>query len=178
MSPADELLAEHHLATGVILAMAEGADRLVEGKTLPAFWGGVVEFIGNFVHLVHREKETCCFATGIDGGWLERRVSASLQREHEVAKRTTLELIEAVRRGDPGATCQHVSHYAYLMLPHMEHEERTLIEGMRSIEPRAQASLRAAFKEVERAAMRGRNRKYYLDLAQRICSNAGVEHPL
>lgn len=178
LSPAEELLAEHHLAGGVILAMEEGANQLAEGSHMPGFWNNVVEFIGNFIHLVHRSKETHCFAAAVDAGTLAQKDSATLEREHEGAKQTTLALIAAIERGDWEGTYDHVAYYSHVMRPHMAHEERTLIPGLRNIPREVQTSLRTAFNDVEASKMRPRNRKYYLDLVRRTCGQIGVEHPL
>ncbi len=177
-SPADELLAEHHLAAGVILAMEEGADRLLHGSPIRGFWRRTVEFIGNFMHLVHRTKETHCFSAVVGAGVLPLAESVTLQQEHDDAKQTTLELIDTVEAGDWKGAYRHVAYYAHVMRPHMEHEEQTLIRAVNSVDPRTQAALSAAFQQVEATVMRGRSRKYYLDLARQMCSETGVEHPL
>jgi hemerythrin-like domain-containing protein len=178
LSPADELLAEHHLAAAVILAMEEGANRLLHGESSPGFWSGVVEFIGDFMHLVHRAKEARCFRAAVESGILAEDESTTIELEHEDAKQTTLELIDAVERGDWEATYRHVAFYAHVMRPHMKHEEQSLIPALRSVDSSIQAGLRAAFDDVEATATNGRNRLYYLDLARRLCTGVGVEHPL
>lgn len=176
-APADELLAEHHLAAGVMLAMEEGANRMVKGVHLPDFWSGVVDFIGNFMHLVHRAKETHCFPLSVSAGTLGSDEADELQSEHKSAMQTTVDLIGAVEAGDWEAACRYVSLYVHVMRPHMAHEERTLVVGLRSLDAAGQAKLRAAFDEVERGAMQGRDRCYYLDLARRLCDLTGVVHP-
>ena len=179
--PEDELLAEHHVMSAVLLAMEEEARRTNGGAVLrQSFWSQVVEFINEFVHKCHRVKEsTFFFPTLVRSGLIEDERSSVLEKEHEIAHDLTEHLWSRAFEGDWEGVVRLVSAYVYFMRPHMRREEDNLIRhSLSKLSDEDQAALRRGFQDVEARAMCKHSRAHYVDVARVLCRAAGVEYPL
>ncbi|MHC5064383.1 MAG: hemerythrin domain-containing protein [Planctomycetota bacterium] len=177
--PAEELLGEHHLMNLVTNAMEAEALRLQQGEEMRTeFWAEVVDFIGNFVHVCHRQKEEEVFYPAVlRGGIIEKRRSDALEHEHENAKKLTLGICEGVEMGDWERVLRLVTMYVHFMRHHMRSEEQELMQPfMGELEDNLSGKLLGAFREVEVKALDGRDRQHYLGVARRLCETAGVPH--
>jgi hemerythrin-like domain-containing protein len=180
-SPCEELLGEHYLIESVLAAMEAEALRLNQGEDLRAgFWGDVVDFIGNFVHLSHRVKEeTAFYPAVVRGGLIEASRSDDLEQEHDNARRLTLGICEGVESGDWEQVIRLVSMYVYFQRHHMKNEELELVlPFMRQLDASMDDEIASAFRAVEATALAVRDRRHYVDLARRLCDAAGVAHGL
>jgi len=179
--PAEELLAEHMLMSAVLGAMKEESGSLAAGRPLRVeFWSGVVDFIGNFVHLCHRAKEEeHFFPLLLKRGLVSLDGCEALRHEHTLAKDLTLNLCSAIEEGDWERVLRLASAYGGFMAPHMKREELELapLTGGR-LPPDEDSTLRQGFCEVEARALVEGGRRHYLELSRRLCRDAKVAHPL
>jgi len=175
--PLDELLAEHHLMELALSAMAAETRRLANREPLRTnVWADLVDFMGNFVHVVHRRKEVVCLEAlqAISGvGELPslRQVSA----EHARLAHITISIVECVDEGDWEGVLRAAHQYLALVRPHLRGEEEGLFALVRRhLRDADLESLQASFAEVERRGLGGRDRRYYLDIVQRLVTGAGL----
>jgi hemerythrin-like domain-containing protein len=177
--PIDELLAEHKRMRSTLLAMASEVKRLIHGQMLRMeFWADVVDFVGNFVHLVHRRKEEqVFFPTLIALGLItENADAARVKEDHRRAETLTFELVDGIDEGDWEKVVRIAEMYIALISSHLELEERQYLQPLRDKIPEdALAELRKKMEAVEKPALGERNRQYYVDVMRRLCRMTGVE---
>lgn len=176
-----ELIAEHYLMGGVLLAMDKELRRIDQGHSLrTAFWARTVEFNGDFVHACHRVKEEELLIPAlIANGIKSTQYVDSVHREHERAKRLTLGIRDGVEEGDWEKVMRLVAMYVSFLRPHMQHEELELFgEPSEKLPPAIQAELRAGFTEAETKAMKGNGRRHFVDLAGELIRLVELDYAL
>ena len=174
--PVEQLIAEHHLMSSVLLAMEAEAEGMLTGRPLrPDFWRDLVDFNGNFVHLCHRVKEEQHLIPAlVAAGLLDPSLATALGHEHESGKSLTLDLCDSVGNGDWESVLRLVSIYAHLLRPHMRREESGAFAGASTLPAAAQSELSKAFEGVERTALQGRGRAHYAEVARRLAKACGL----
>lgn len=175
--PVDELLAEHYIMDSVLAAMEREARRLVVHRQLrPDYWEDVVDYVGNYVHQIHRRKEE----QGLFPKLVNRTVDVmQIAKEHVQARNLTVDLLEGVSQGDWERVLRAAHVYLQVAKEHLPREESQAFEPARTLLDAAQtAEVRAKFNELEAFGLGDRTRLYYLELAQRLCQRAGLEDKL
>ncbi len=174
--PVEQLLAEHHLMSSVLLAMEAEADGMLTGRSLRIdFWRDLVDFNGNFVHLCHRVKEEQHLIPALLGaGLLDPSQATALGHEHESGKSLTLDLCQSVGDGDWESVLRLVSIYAHLLRPHMRREESGAFAIASTLPTAVQHNLQVAFEAVDRSALEGRGREHYAQVARRLAKACGL----
>jgi hemerythrin-like domain-containing protein len=157
-------------------AMKKEAEDLLARKPLrPEFWSGVVDFIGNFVHRVHRaQEERFFFPKLIELGLIDARDREHLEQDHASLKQLTLALCDGVSEGDWEKALRTVSHYLHIIGPHLDAEEQRLESPvLRSLSDEQVKGLQQEFHSLARAASSETGRRHYLELTRNLCSQTG-----
>lgn len=169
--PIDELLAEHHLMEFTLSAMCAEVQRLANRAPLRIdVWADVVDFMGNFVHLVHRRKETLCLkAILADPDVGETPALKRTAAEHARIERLTVSIVEAANGGDWEGVLRAAHQYLAITRPHLRAEESGLFPLCRQhLTPEQLERLQEDFARVEAQVLGDRGRLHYLDLTQRL----------
>ena len=177
LRPEQDLLAEHLLMRSVMAAMRAEGQTLRNNEPLrPHFWSGVVDFIGNFVHYVHRTKEEgVFFPMLVSQGLIDAESKSHLHAEHSDLKGLTLQLCDGVNDADWERTMRVVSRYLDLVTQHLDSEERHLDDPVvRELPAEQWESGRKAFAAIEDSVFSGNGRAHYLDLTQSLCGDVGL----
>jgi len=177
LRPEQDLLAEHLLMRSVISAMEAEGQALRNNEPLrPHFWSGVVDFIGNFVHFVHRAKEEGVFFPAlVTHGLIDAESQTHLHDEHADLKQLTLQLCDGVNEGDWERTMRVVSRYVDLATHHLDSEERQLNDSIVDELPAEQwKNGRKAFDAIEDSVFSGDGRSHYLGLTRSLCGDVGL----
>ncbi len=178
--PTDELLADHVLMHSALEAIGLEAQALREGRAPRAeFWSRAIDFVGDYVHRVHRAKEEALFRALLGWGVVAPGASRPLLEDHARARQLTLDLCRAVREGDWERVSQVFSIYLQFIEPHMRREESQWLEPLdRRLDPEHQATLRTAFRAIDQRELPGGVRTCYAELVRRLARDAGVADPL
>lgn len=177
--PIDELLAEHHLMDIALAAMEAETHRLGRRKLLRNdVWTDVVDFVGNYIHLVHRRKESQClmraFAEAV--GDDHHPVVQKTEEQHGRAARLTFDLVDGLNEGDWEKVLRTAQLYISFARPHLRYEESELFELARArLAPQQIAAAQEEFKRLEAFGLGERERLYYLEVAQRLAKRAGLD---
>lgn len=174
--PEDTLLAEHQLMRAVLSAMEKEAEDLLAGRPLrPEFWADVVDFIGNFVHRVHRvQEERFFFPKLIELDLLDATDQEHLEQDHTLLKQLTLALCDGVNEGDWEKALRVVSRYLHIMESHLDAEEQRLKSpALRSLSDEQVKGLQREFHSFARAASSETSRRHTLELTRSLCSQTG-----
>jgi hemerythrin-like domain-containing protein len=175
--PEEELWAEHLLMRSIVAALKKEARALRDGDPLRAdFWNGIVDFIGNFVHSVHRAKEEAVFCPElIEHGLMDQDAEANLHREHGQLKDLTLELCAGVEEGDWEKALRVVARYAGLVSKHLDDEERHLRDPVvRDLPDDEVEAIRIKFDAIEDRVLASTGRAHYLALTKSLCADVGI----
>jgi hemerythrin-like domain-containing protein len=178
--PEEELLAEHHLMLAVLEAMEAEARRLLDGGVLrPEFWRGVVEFIGNFSHRVHRVKEERFFFPALEAwGLATPGVCRRIEDDHEKLKELTWLLCEGVNEGDWEKTFRVVAMYLARMRDHIDAEERQLLSpALAEVDAERVRPVSEGFAALEAEALGAAGRLGYLEITHSVCTDVGIAPP-
>lgn len=178
--PEQQLLAEHHLMLAVLAAMDAEAQRLLQGGVLrPEFWRGVVEFIGNFSHRVHRVKEERFFFPALEAwGLAAPEVCRHIEDDHENLKELTWLLCEGVNEGDWEKVLRVVSMYLGRMRTHIANEERQLLApALAEVEAQQVRPIFEGFAALETEELGEQGRTDYFELTCSVCRDVGLEPP-
>jgi hemerythrin-like domain-containing protein len=178
-SATDELLAEHQLTEAALSAMEAEAYRLAHQQAYrPEFWSGMVDFVGNFIHLCHRKKEESCLFPTLVANGMKAEVDLYLQ-EHKHAEATTFDLLEALGEADWEKVLRLVSIYVPAVRAHMGKEERQVfVPSVPVVSPELAAEMRISFDAFEAKILPKNGRKHYFDLVCGLCKDAGLPDPL
>lgn len=180
--PVDELLAEHHMLDAALAAMEVESHRLSRRQVLRTeAWADIVDFVGNFIHLVHRRKESQAlfgaFAEASNGD--HDKILEQTEREHQRAARLTMELMDGVNEGDWEKVLRTAQLYLAFARAHLRHEEEFIFDVVRgALGPTQTTQVRADFDRLEAFGLGERDRLYYLQLVQRLCHSAGLDATL
>ena len=178
--PEEQLLAEHQLMLAALAAMEVEAKRLLHGEPLrPDFWRGVVEFIGNFSHRVHRVKEERFFFPALEAwGLIEPETCRHIGDDHESLKELTWLLCDGVNEGDWEKAFRVVSMYLARMRAHLEAEEhRMTIPELAQVDDERVGPVRAGFAAIEAEELGSDGRLEYFDITRSLCRDVGIEPP-
>jgi hemerythrin-like domain-containing protein len=178
--PEAQLLAEHQLMLAVLAAMEVEAKRLLHGEPLrPDFWRGVVEFIGNFSHRVHRVKEERFFFPALEAwGLIPPELCRHVADDHDKLKELTWLLCEGVNEGDWEKAFRVISMYLTQMRTHLEAEEAHLtMPALAEVDEERVHPVRAGFAVIEAEELGNDGRLDYFDLTGSLCRDVGIEPP-
>ncbi len=177
--PVDELLAEHHLMDIALAAMEAETHRLGRRKLLRNdVWTDVIDFVGNYIHLVHRRKESQCLMTAFTKavGHDRHPVVAKTEEQHGQAARLTFDLVDGLNEGDWEKVLRTAQLYIAFARPHLRYEETELFEIARAkLAPEQVAAAQQEFRRLEAFGLGERDRMYYLRVAQRLAKRAGLD---
>lgn len=178
-SATDELLAEHQLTESALSAMEAEAYRLAHQQAYrPEFWSGMVDFVGNFIHLCHRKKEEACLFPMLAEYGMKDQVDVWVQ-DHGHAETMTFDLLEALGEADWEKVLRLVSMYVPSVRAHMATEEKLVfVPPVPVLSPEALARLRVMCDEFEAKILPKNGRKHYFDLVCGLCKDAGLPDPL
>lgn len=174
--PVDELLAEHHLIGIALDAMHAEAHRLGRRSLLRNdVWADLLDFVGNFVHLVHRRKESQCLQPRLASAGAEGARFEVVSDEHDRIGRLTLALVDGITEGDWEKVLRIAHQYVAIARPHLRGEEAgLLIVARRMCEEPALGEVQAEFARLEAFGLGERDRAYYLALVERIAHRTGL----
>src|SRR5262245_33240489 len=175
--PIEELLTEHALMEGALEAISLEAKRLLNRQPVRMeIWGDVINFFGNYVHLCHRKKEErVLFPALVRAGLASASDAEAMQEEHRRAELMTLELVDGASEGDWEKIARIAEVYLHLMRPHLETEERNFFLPLKDkVDAKWNADVRKEMLELEKVVLGPYDRKHYLEVARRLCKNAGV----
>ena len=178
--PEEELLAEHHIMLAVLGAMDAEGKELLHGKPLrPDFWKGVVEFIGNFSHRIHRVKEERFFFPALEAwGLIEPEDCQRLEEDHRALRDLTFLLCDGVNEGDWEKAFRVVAMYLGRVRLHLEAEEAGLLSvDLSEIGDERIAPMLESFAALERAEFIGTSRLHYVEIADSLCRDVGLMPP-
>lgn len=151
-SATDELLAEHQLTESALSAMEAEAYRLAHQQAYrPEFWSGMVDFVGNFIHLCHRKKEEACLFPMLAEYGMKDQVDVWVQ-DHGHAETMTFDLLEALGEADWEKVLRLVSMYVPSVRAHMATEEKLVFV------PRCLCSRRRRWRGCASCVMSSRRR--------------------
>ncbi|MDJ0850506.1 MAG: hypothetical protein QNK04_19205 [Myxococcota bacterium] len=178
--PSDELIADHVVMDAALEAIGHEARQLREGHSLrPEFWSRAVDFIGNYVHRVHRAKEEELFRALLGWGLVARGASTPLVEDHARARELTFDLCDAVGDGDWERVLRLVALYLRFMEPHMRCEESHWLEPLdRRLDAEHQETLRASFRAIDERELPGGVRTGYAETVRWLVRKTGVPDPL
>lgn len=175
--PIEELLTEHGIMEGALEAVANEAKRLLNRQPVRMeIWGDVIDFFGNYVHLCHRKKEErVLFPALVRAGLASSSDSEQMQEEHRRAELMTLELVDGASEGDWEKIARISEVYLHLMRPHLETEERNFFLPLKDkVDPKWNADVKKEMHDLEKVVLGPYDRAHYLEVARRLCKNAGV----
>jgi len=178
--PEEELLAEHHIMLAVLAAMEAEGKELLHGTPLrPEFWKGVVEFIGNFSHRIHRVKEERFFFPALEAwGLVEPEACQRLEEDHRALRDLTALLCDGVNEGDWEKAFRVVAMYLGRMRVHLDVEEIALLSAdLSEVGDEHVAPMMESFAALEREEFTGASRLYYVEIADSLCRNVGLTPP-
>ena len=179
--PGEVLLGEHYLMESVLRASEAELQLMLGGAGLRAdFWGDVIDFNGNFVHLCHRVKEEDHLVPAlVECHLIEADQHEGIQREHDRAKDLTLLIRDGVEEGDWEKVLRLVAQYIHFLRPHMRREEDgAFLLAATELPTDVSDEIRARFDEVDEAALGDSGRARYVDLARRLTALAGIDYDL
>lgn len=177
--PVDELLAEHHMMDSALTAMEAETYRLGRGQLLRNdVWTDIIDFVGNYVHLVHRRKEAQALLTAFSKTPGDNRHPAVLQIEgqHSNAARLTFDLVDGLNEGDWEKVLRTAQLYISFARPHLRYEEAELFDAVRdNLTAEQIPAVQSEFTRLEAFGLGERDRLYYLAVAQRLAKRAGLD---
>ena len=179
--PGEVLQGEHYLMESVLRSMEAELEHMLAGASLRTdFWGDVIDFNGNFVHLCHRVKEEDHLIPAlVECQLIDADQHEGIQREHDRAKDLTLAIRDGVEEGDWEKVLRLVALYSQFLRPHMRREEdEAFLLAATELPPEVSDEIRARFDRVDAAALGASGRVGYVDLARRLTALAGVEYDL
>lgn len=181
-SAIDQVLADHFMMDIVLSVITREAHALAERRPLRTeLWDDVVDFVGNYVHQIHRRKEEQALFPALAAAGLVHlgdEVTTTI-REHQHARALTVELLTSAGDGDWESVIRVVSAYVAMLEPHMAREERHFLVPLRArMDAQLGEVLRAQFRAIEAVSLEGRGRMHYLRVVQRLAAAAGLSDAL
>ena len=179
--PGEVLRGEHYLMESVLRAMEAELKLMLAGTSIrTAFWGDVIDFNGNFVHLCHRVKEEDHLIPAlVEAQLIDADQHEGIEREHDRAKDLTLAIRDSVEEGDWEKVLRLVALYTRFLRPHMRREEdEAFVVATTELSPEVNEEIRVRFDHIDAAALGSSGRVGYVDLARRLNALAGVDYDL
>jgi hemerythrin-like domain-containing protein len=185
MQATEILSSEHRVIERVIAALDAAAHRLEAGEAVrPGFFLDATHFLRDFADGYHHGKEEGVLFEAmarhgmpVDGGPI-----GMMRYEHEQARGLTAGLGDAAERlaaGDPSAADTVIDHaraYGELLTQHIYKEDNILFPmAAEVIPPGDQDTVLADFERVERALAGQGAKASYVELAQALCGEMGVD---
>jgi len=185
MQATEILSSEHRVIERVIAALDAAAARVEAGEAVrPGFFLDATRFIRDFADGYHHGKEEGVLfeAMARNGMAMDDGPIAMMCYEHQRAREITAGLGDAAQRladGDGGAADTVVDYaraYGELLTQHIYKEDNILFPmAAHAILPQDQDTVLDEFGRVEREQAQKGSKASYLDLAQALCSEMGVD---
>ena len=177
--PVDTLMAEHEVILAVLEAMEKEADALRKGASFAREkWARYPEFLRNFADRCHHGKEEdLLFPAMVERGVPDAGGPIGVMKsEHVEGRALVTKLAEAIQRGESRAAAAAANEFAALLKDHIAKENGVLFPmGKQILEPAIVERLVAGFARAEAEIMGPGTHCKYVELAQAICADAGVE---
>jgi hemerythrin-like domain-containing protein len=176
--PVDTLQNEHHVIKSVLQAMTHEANRVRAGEPLRAqFWLDVVDFLENFADRCHHAKEEdLLFPSLVERGFCEESGPIAVMKEEHVQGRQIKEQLRAATKAsDTAGVVSAAGAFVILLHEHIEKEDNILFQlARRLLDKKQTESLRTEFDRVESDLMGEDAKRRYVELAKKLCDQAGV----
>jgi hemerythrin-like domain-containing protein len=185
MQSTEILSSEHRVIERVIAALDVAANRLEAGEAVrPGFFVDATRFIRNFADGYHHGKEEGVLfeAMARNGMSMDDGPIGVMCYEHERARELTAGLGDAAARlaaGDRSVAdtvADYARAYGELLTQHIYKEDNILFPmAAHAIAPQDQDKVLDEFERIEREQAENGSKASYLDLAQTLCSEMGVD---
>ena len=179
LHPVDTLIEEHLIIRAVLDAMDREMTRVRSGAQLrQEFWLRVAEFVQDFVNGRHHVKEEELLLPYMLGCGRSEDVPpvAGMKHEHVEGRVIVQCLRDAVQQSNTEQILDACRAYIDLLREHMESEESTVFQMARGMLGADQVRrLDADFARIEEGTDDGHVRGWHVELAQWICTEAGVQ---
>lgn len=185
MQATEILSSEHRVIERVIAALDAAADRLESGAAVrPGFFVDATRFIRNFADGYHHGKEEeVLFATMARNGMsTDDGPIGMMLFEHDRARELTSGLGKAAERWAGGdrdvadTLADYARAYGELLTQHIYKEDNILFPmAAQAILPQEQDEVLHEFERIEREQAAKGSKASYLDLADSLCAEMGVD---
>ncbi len=185
MQATEILSSEHRVIERVIAALDVAADRLETGAAVrPGFFVDATRFIRNFADGYHHGKEEeVLFATMARNGMpTDDGPIGMMLFEHDRARELTAGLGKAAERWAGGdrdvadTLADYARAYGELLTQHIYKEDNILFPmAAQAILPQEQDEVLHEFERIEREQAAKGSKASYLDLADSLCAEMGVD---
>jgi hemerythrin-like domain-containing protein len=185
MQATEILSSEHRVIERMIAGLSAAVDRLEAGEAVrPDFFLDAVRFIRNFADGHHHGKEEGALfeAMARNGMPMDDGPIGVMLSEHDRARELTSGLGNAVDRwiaGERGAAdtvADYAREYGELLTQHMYKEDNILFPmAAQAILPQDQDRILDEFERIEREQAEKGSKASYVDLAQALCEEMGVD---
>lgn len=185
MQATDILSSEHRVIEQVIVALDAAADRIdAGGEVRPGFFIDAARFIRDYADGYHHAKEEGVLFTAMARAGMptEQGPIGVMLYEHERARELTAGLAAAARRfadGDAGmadTVTDYARSYAELLTQHIFKEDNILFPmAGQAIPPHAHDAVVAEFARIEDAQAARGPKQSFVELAQALCDEMGVD---
>jgi hemerythrin-like domain-containing protein len=185
MQATEILSSEHRVIERVIAALDAAADRLERGEAVrPGFFVDATRFIRNFADGYHHGKEEeVLFATMARNGMsTDDGPIGMMLFEHDRARELTAGLGKAAERWAGGdrdvadTLADYARAYGELLTQHIYKEDNILFPmAAQAILPQEQDEVLHEFGRIEREQSEKGSKASYLDLADSLCAEMGVD---
>jgi hemerythrin-like domain-containing protein len=172
--PVDTLEGEHRVIQSVLDAMEREAAAIQAGHPLrKQFWLEVSDFLEHFADGYHHAKEEdLLFPVLAERGIAEEGGPIGcMKHEHVEGRSLRQQIQDAATDGDAGAVVTAAREFVFLLREHIDKEEMVLFRLARQIlNAKKEAALEESFARVQREQPSSR----YLELATKLCGEAGL----
>jgi len=185
MQSTEILSSEHRVIEHVIAALDAAADRLESGDAVrPGFFLEATRFLRNFADGYHHGKEEGVLfeAMARHGMSMDDGPIGVMRYEHDRARELTAGLGDAADRlaaGDRSVAdtvVEYARAYGELLTQHIYKEDHILFPmAAHAIPPQDQDKVLVEFGRIERDQAEKGSKASYLDLAQALCNEMGVD---
>lgn len=185
MNLTEILSSEHRVIEQVMAALDAAASRVEAGEAMrTGFFQDAADFIAGFADGYHHGKEERVLfpAMAQHGVPTEAGPIAVMLYEHDEGRRLTAGLRDAAARLAAGESkaaavvADYARAYGELLAQHIFKEDNILFPlAWRVIAPGEWEELARAVEAVEREQAHGRSKASYIDLARKLCAEAGVD---
>jgi len=177
--PIDTLLAEHEVILAVLEALEVRASEVRRGGSFDRrAWSLFAEFLGAFADRCHHGKEEeLLFPVLAEHGVPDAGGPiGAMKIEHEEGRSLIRDLSAAIERGDASRAVAAASSFIGLLREHIAKENGVLFPlGRQLLDAPSVERIAEGFARVESEIMGEGTHCRYVDLAQRICADAGVD---
>jgi hemerythrin-like domain-containing protein len=184
MKLTEQLSSEHRVIEQVIAALDAAADGLTNERSLrPGFFEDAIRFIREFSDACHHAKEERVLFPALARHGLPTDTGpvAVMLYEHDEGRRLTAGLREAVDKmaarqaGAADVVADYARAYAALLAQHIFKEDNILFPLAARVIPASEWDAIAEEAERVEEAETGGGHAPYIELARRLCEDAGVD---